>query len=343
MKSRAERNEGIPSAGPAVPPVPPRDAGSQDRAYRAPKGGAVGVNGSFYEGGKFLPQNPERVKESPPPQLAKGAKYEVDWRQWSPAPADWHVAIYPAIKEFSFVRDGRAELRQAWSKPEAFSRYLGSLRSGGYNGSVDGTVFMQEIQGLIEAYNRGDRWSLATNAPPGTVLVQRPTQENGPGMTLVVDGVVRSTTNSLGKRIAPTEEGIHDFWKWFGDSQVVDVQGRPLVVYHGTKAATFGGIEEGEVRWDLPFAEFDATGRTEPGVYFTPSLSVARHYGTPVPFYLRALAPVRAEAPLARPPEGADAIYRMRGTGDAIAQAWEIAVFHPDQIRSSQPTKFSQP
>lgn len=27
------------------------------------------------------------------------------------------------------------------------------------------------------------------------------------------------------------------FWKWFGDSKVVDAKGRPLVVYHGTRAA----------------------------------------------------------------------------------------------------------
>ena len=34
--------------------------------------------------------------------------------------------------------------------------------------------------------------------------------------------------------IHSTEKGIRNFWKWFGDSKVVDDQGRPLVVYHGT-------------------------------------------------------------------------------------------------------------
>lgn len=44
------------------------------------------------------------------------------------------------------------------------------------------------------------------------------------------------TKNSLGKLIYPTEEGILNFWKWFDNSKVVDNQGRPLVVYHGTGA-----------------------------------------------------------------------------------------------------------
>lgn len=52
--------------------------------------------------------------------------------------------------------------------------------------------------------------------------------------TITIDGKERSTTNSNGKQIAQTEEGVRNFWKWFGDSKVVDADGRPLVVYHGT-------------------------------------------------------------------------------------------------------------
>lgn len=52
--------------------------------------------------------------------------------------------------------------------------------------------------------------------------------------TIDIDGVRRSTWNSIGKRIAPTEEQVRTFWNWFGASQVVDDLGRPNVVYHGT-------------------------------------------------------------------------------------------------------------
>lgn len=52
-----------------------------------------------------------------------------------------------------------------------------------------------------------------------------------------IDGVDRHTTDSTGRSIARTEEGVRNFWNWFGDSKVVDADGRPLVVYHGTEKA----------------------------------------------------------------------------------------------------------
>lgn len=52
--------------------------------------------------------------------------------------------------------------------------------------------------------------------------------------TITIDGVERPTQNSNGQPLAQTEEGLRNFWAWFGDSKVVDAEGRPLVVYHGT-------------------------------------------------------------------------------------------------------------
>ena len=52
--------------------------------------------------------------------------------------------------------------------------------------------------------------------------------------TIDVNGVARPRANSAGRAIHPTEEGIRNFWKWFGSSVVVDDQGRPVVMYHGT-------------------------------------------------------------------------------------------------------------
>ena len=51
-----------------------------------------------------------------------------------------------------------------------------------------------------------------------------------------VDGRLRPTVNNEGRLIHPTEDGVRNFWRWFGDSQAVDAQGRPLVMYHGTGA-----------------------------------------------------------------------------------------------------------
>lgn len=52
--------------------------------------------------------------------------------------------------------------------------------------------------------------------------------------TVEVDGKQRTVFNSKGQRIAQTEEGLINFWRWFKDSVVVDEQGRPKVMYHGS-------------------------------------------------------------------------------------------------------------
>ena len=61
------------------------------------------------------------------------------------------------------------------------------------------------------------------------------------GETITVDGKERPVYNSEGKRINKSAEALNNFWRWFGDSKVVDEQGRPLVVYHGSETS---GIEE---------------------------------------------------------------------------------------------------
>ena len=60
------------------------------------------------------------------------------------------------------------------------------------------------------------------------------------GETINIDGKERTVYNSNGERIAQSEPALRNFYKWFGDSKVVDSQGRPLVVYHGSDVS---GIE----------------------------------------------------------------------------------------------------
>lgn len=85
--------------------------------------------------------------------------------------------------------------------------------------------------------------------------------------TINVDGVERSRANSKGQPIHPTEEGIRNFWRWFGDSKVVDEQGRPLVVYHGT-GADFSTFIPSKKGW------YGA------GIYLTPSADFASEFDT---------------------------------------------------------------
>jgi hypothetical protein len=97
------------------------------------------------------------------------------------------------------------------------------------------------------------------------------------GETIEVDGKERTVYNSNGDRIAKSAEALRNFYKWFGDSKVVDEQGRPLVVYHGT---------------DAEFDTFDMSkGRSTmdiQGAFFSPWELDSKGYGSNVrAFYIK--------------------------------------------------------
>jgi len=77
---------------------------------------------------------------------------------------------------------------------------------------------------------------------------------------ITVDGQEKHLTQSTGERIHPTDDGVKNFHKWFGDSDSVDEHGRPLVVYHATPALE----REQSSSTPLPFNKFE---KTESGVY----------------------------------------------------------------------------
>jgi hypothetical protein len=67
-------------------------------------------------------------------------------------------------------------------------------------------------------------------------MIEVPTTSLRFGATHVdVDGTVRPALNSEYRPLHWSEEGIRNFWRWFGNSEAVDSEGRPLVVYHGTQ------------------------------------------------------------------------------------------------------------
>ena len=73
-----------------------------------------------------------------------------------------------------------------------------------------------------------------TNGEPSSSINSSIQEDDGIPETISINGIERPTRNSNGKLIHPTEEGIRNFWKFFGDSKVTDDDGRPLVVYHST-------------------------------------------------------------------------------------------------------------
>ncbi len=77
------------------------------------------------------------------------------------------------------------------------------------------------------------------------------------------------------------------FRKWFGDSKVVDEDGKPLVVYHGTRGA-FTVFD---------YSKIGEQGRAEgAGFYFTNSEDVANAYGKPMEVYLAISKPLAYDA-----------------------------------------------
>jgi len=101
------------------------------------------------------------------------------------------------------------------------------------------------------------------------------------GETINIDGKERTVYNSNGERIAQSEPALRNFYKWFGDSKVVDEEGRPIVMYHGT-SNTFDSFDP------TTFGYATDSGFFGSGFYFTPIESEARYYGRIVmPVYLK--------------------------------------------------------
>ncbi len=169
------------------------------------------------------------------------------------------------------VEDDDGNLLQAFSTREAAER------------------FMQEGYGDVLAYNpinesKGLIGPVAQSGFDVTPSMKERVRTTGlPRFslrdTVNVDGTERPTTSSTNKPIYPTEEGTKNFWRWFKDSAVVDEEGRPLVVYHGT-AADFS-----EFMRRPPQKAID--GLDSIGSWFTDNRARAQDYGpVTMPSYL---------------------------------------------------------
>lgn len=88
--------------------------------------------------------------------------------------------------------------------------------------------------------------------------------------------IFENNINNKGKIIHSTTKGIENFWKWFGDSKVVDNTGKPMIVYHGSPDITdfyeFNTQSKERYGDNLhdPFTQF--------GIFFTDSIETANQY-----------------------------------------------------------------
>lgn len=120
--------------------------------------------------------------------------------------------------------------------------------------------------------------------------------------------------NSIGK-----DEAERNFRAWFGHSSVVDANGAPLVVYHGTPR-DFTEFKE----------EFQTAGDLGKGFYFTDSKKLASDWarnGVVIPVYLSGRTGLDMLKAGLRPRDGNLVICEWRG-------ARMFKVVHPQQIKS---------
>lgn len=156
------------------------------------------------------------------------------------------------------------------------------------------------------------------------------------GETINIDGQERSVFNSNGERIAQSEPALRNFYKWFGDSKVVDKQGRPLVVYHGTSSEfdTFNIAESGKNTGTAIYGK---------GFYFTTNKEIATRWGAKrgepivMPVYIKLENPNLVEQ-LKYPKDSQE-----KGFDGVIAKVWgsndlEVVAFEPNQIKSTENT-----
>lgn len=159
-----------------------------------------------------------------------------------------------------------------------------------------------------------------------------------------VEGVKRPTTDSTGAPIHTTEEGIKNFWKWFGDSKAVDAEGRPVRLYHGTQQS---------------FDEFDPSGEGAfgRGVYLSGIPGRTEQYtkrqnqgagGNIMPVYLKMSNPSEITNALSVKPTDKESANKFTALQQRLIKegydgslswlgndVWEAVAFHPNQIKSA--------
>lgn len=194
-------------------------------------------------------------------RMEQGGEY-FDWSERETAPvgswvrADFKTSDSQPVYQVREVQVSDLYLpeldEQGRLQPEK-RRYLTDYTERAKAGEVPPAITVVEMEdGRLRVVD-GHRRALAAQAAGKPIralvspLVDTPTGKqpaseetlNQPAFTadtIEIDGKTRPALNSNGQRIAQTEEGLRNFWRWFGDSKVVDAEGRPLVVYHGTGA-----------------------------------------------------------------------------------------------------------
>lgn len=115
--------------------------------HRAKKGGEVGQNGEFYEGGKFLPST-RLPKQSPTARTKATKRMEYEPNKWGHAPEEGQRTVWGRIREFvdhGNLKNGKAKIAAHFLEEghPAIPYYFGTKKN---------------LDKFIRLWNKGERW-----------------------------------------------------------------------------------------------------------------------------------------------------------------------------------------
>jgi hypothetical protein len=158
-----------------------------------------------------------------------------------------HLSQIVVPKDARSSGKGTAAMRQLVGYADRSSQRIVLSPSTDFGGSKARLVEFYKRFGFVENKGRSKDYEVsesmyrdpvASVAEPGGEYGDRRAEDRGTPErrihTVQVDGVRRPIENSKGVPVAEDMNKQLAFYRWFGDSKVVDEQGRPLVVYHGT-------------------------------------------------------------------------------------------------------------
>jgi len=152
--------------------------------------------------------------------------------------------------------------------------------------------------------------------------------------------VVAWAKEQFGDRVAPNGKPVYqNFVRWFGDSKVVDAEGKPLVVYHATTAefSKFDRQAEGSM---FTYGREPGSGgiffSSTPSPYFTEGSRGQEKGGRTIPAYVTIKNPAIVTRGLSLE-EQAKALREAeeQGHDGAIIGEVEYVAFNPNQIKST--------
>lgn len=192
-------------------------AAAAERAEPVPVGEAT----------EITPETARPAPEMPDEPIPVGEATEITPENVRPAP---EVREHPEVAK---IRQEIAKKREAEAKKQAAADELRAAAAAETDPEVKAALIKRAD--AIAPAKKQEKANDAASEPVGTDGVrkeagQEGVQEGGDAGAQAAKGGEESLSIDLSVTETPA------FKRWFGDSKVVDAQGKPLVVYHGTNA-----------------------------------------------------------------------------------------------------------